>query len=129
MEDSEELRVIAANSGFYAALSGSDIVAMNALWAEGGELAVLHPGWDMIEGREEIMRSWKNIFSDPQGLDIEFGNGTVEFTEDEAVVKGSEFMRSSVTKVVNVFRKQADGDWQMVFHGAEEIHLPSPGHA
>ena len=128
-EDLEEAGVFAANAAFYLAISARDIEMMEQLWAEKGEIAVLHPGWPMLEGRDKVMESWQGILANPDGVDIEFGNGTVEFTDDEAVVKGSEFLQAHVTKVVNVFRKHPDGRWLLVFHGAEAIKLPQPGHA
>ena len=128
-DDSEVAGVLAANSAFYSAFSACDITAMKRLWAMHGEISVLHPGGSMLEGRESVFQSWETILSDPQSSDIEFGNGTVEFTDDEAVVKGSEFLGADVTKVVNVFRRQANGDWLLVFHGAELIILAQPGHA
>ncbi|MBZ0216138.1 MAG: nuclear transport factor 2 family protein [Fimbriimonadaceae bacterium] len=128
-ENREETSVLAVNTAFYVAISSRDVEKMEQLWADNGEIAVLHPGWPMLEGRDKVMESWQGILANPDALDIEFGNGTVEFTDDEAVVKGSEFLEAHVTKVVNVFRKQTDGRWLMVFHGAETINMPAPGHA
>jgi len=129
-DDSEIARVLAANTAFYRAFSDRDLTAMMRLWAEEDEISVLHPGWPMLEGREKVFQSWEGILSNPQSsIDIEFGNGTVEFTDEEAVVKGSEFFGAEVTKVVNVFRRQGNGEWRMVFHGAEAIKLSAPGHA
>lgn len=127
--DLEEADVLATNAAFYLAISSRDIETMEQLWADKGEIAVLHPGWPMLEGRDKVMESWQGILANPDGLDIEFGNGTVEFTDNEAVVKGSEFLQEHVTKVVNVFRKQPSGQWRMVFHGAEAIEMAAPGHA
>ena len=130
MEDNSEVaRVLTANTAFYRAFSDRDLSAMASLWAEDEEIACLHPGWPMLEGREKVLQSWEGILSNPQSIDIEFGNGTVEFTDEEAVVKGSEFFGAEVTKVVNVFRRQSNGEWRMVFHGAEAIKLSAPGHA
>ena len=60
---SRELEVLEANSAFYAAFAARDLGAMEALWAREAPVACVHPGWDALRGREEVMASWQAILS------------------------------------------------------------------
>jgi ketosteroid isomerase-like protein len=54
------------NQEFYAAIEGADLDRMEKIWAEdtGDRVAVcVHPGWSMLTGRREIMRSWALIMA------------------------------------------------------------------
>src|SRR5260370_34255916 len=57
----DEQEVLAANQAFYAAFAARDAAAMESLWAHEAELACLHPGWELLLGREEVLRSWRGI--------------------------------------------------------------------
>jgi hypothetical protein len=46
--------VIKANEAFYSAFRNRDMEAMDAIWARNDEVAVIHPGWPGISGRERI---------------------------------------------------------------------------
>ena len=60
---SSDLDVLDANTAFYAAFAARDLDAMEALWARQAPVACVHPGWDALRGREEVMASWRAIFS------------------------------------------------------------------
>ncbi|MEK6609286.1 MAG: nuclear transport factor 2 family protein, partial [Myxococcota bacterium] len=51
----DEDDVLAANESFYAAFAARDADAMEALWATGVPVACVHPGWDAIRGREDVV--------------------------------------------------------------------------
>src|SRR3989442_6650857 len=56
-----EREVLEANAAFYAAFAQRDAEAMDALWAREVPVACLHPGWEPLSGREEVVSSWRRI--------------------------------------------------------------------
>ena len=62
---SDEEAVLAANEEFYSAFSTRDLAAMDALWAEETPVACIHPGWDVLLGRDLVMESWAAILGGP----------------------------------------------------------------
>ena len=61
-----ETDALAANDAFYAALSGKDIAAMDGLWARTAEVTCIHPGWNVLAGRDHVMASWEAILRNPE---------------------------------------------------------------
>ncbi len=60
-----------ANDAFYLAFNARDIDEMARLWASDTPCVCIHPGWQPIVGRDEILESWANIFrNQPEGGDI-----------------------------------------------------------
>ena len=58
---SSEREVLEANSAFYDAFARKDAEAMGALWAREAPVACLHPGWELLLGREAVIESWRRI--------------------------------------------------------------------
>ncbi|GGK79982.1 3-dehydroquinate dehydratase [Sphaerisporangium melleum] len=54
------------NEAFYTAIEGGDLDRMTEVWAddEPGRVAMcVHPGWPMLTGRAEVLRSWALIMA------------------------------------------------------------------
>ncbi|MDH2425860.1 nuclear transport factor 2 family protein [Sphaerisporangium sp. TRM90804] len=54
------------NEAFYTAIEGGDLDRMTDIWAEDhdGRVAMcVHPGWPMLTGRSEVLRSWALIMA------------------------------------------------------------------
>ncbi|GLX00667.1 nuclear transport factor 2 family protein [Microtetraspora sp. NBRC 16547] len=61
MKDVEEL-----NQEFYDAIESADLDRMSEIWVEdaGDRVAMcVHPGWPMLSGRSEVLRSWALIMA------------------------------------------------------------------
>src|SRR4051812_13576433 len=43
---------LAANETFYRAFNQKDTAAMSAVWSESVEVSCVHPGWNVLTGRE-----------------------------------------------------------------------------
>ena len=50
--------VLIATRRLYAAFHARDIKAMEAVWAEDVAVTCIDPGWNAIEGRAEVLKSW-----------------------------------------------------------------------
>jgi hypothetical protein len=59
------------NDAFYLAFNNRDLAQMDALWAIEHSTVCIHPGWDPLMDREEIMQSWENIFSGESGSNMQ----------------------------------------------------------
>ena len=59
----DERAVLAANAAFYRAFAERDVAAMDALWARSTPVACIHPGWQVLNGREAVMASWRGILA------------------------------------------------------------------
>ena len=57
----DERAVLLANAAFYRAFAARDVEAMDALWARTVPVACIHPGWQVLNGREAVMASWRGI--------------------------------------------------------------------
>src|SRR5438046_279724 len=78
--------VIDANAAFYAAFNAKDPNAMDGVWARDAQVTCIHPGWNVLTGRERVMESWRAILDNPNQPRIVAGGAEVEFFGDCAVV-------------------------------------------
>ena len=113
----DEAAILAANDAFYAAFRGGDLEAMDALWARSHDVAVFHPGWPGLSGRDEVMESWYRIMfvgEPPAVYPIE---PTVIMNGTCAVVFCTEDLGHARTIASNTFVRE-DGAWRISHHQA-----------
>ncbi|HET6924117.1 MAG TPA: nuclear transport factor 2 family protein [Anaeromyxobacteraceae bacterium] len=123
----QELDVLEANSAFYRAFAACDLAAMDALWAREVPVACVHPGWDALRGREEVMSSWRAIFSgDPPRIASTAASAHV--AGDAAFVVCHERIPGGPRLVAtNVFVREG-GAWRLCHHQAGPLNQ-EPGEA
>lgn len=67
MTPADVVEVEAANQEYYSAFEAGDLDRMSALWAfdsdAEGQVTCVHPGWPMLRGRAEVLRSWALIMA------------------------------------------------------------------
>src|SRR5690606_4046465 len=54
------------NQEFYTAIEDADLDRMTEIWAEDtpdGQVSCVHPGWNLLAGRSEVLRSWALIMA------------------------------------------------------------------
>ncbi|MGW3347625.1 nuclear transport factor 2 family protein [Nonomuraea rubra] len=54
------------NQEFYAAIESADLDKMTEIWAEDtadDQVSCVHPGWPLLTGRQEVLRSWALIMA------------------------------------------------------------------
>jgi len=121
---SAEAEVLVANQAFYDAFSAGDVAAMDALWARQAAVVCLHPGWEILRGRDTVMASWKAILESP-------GHPRVQPVGAQAFVYGAaalvacyERLQGGLLAATNVFVHE-DGRWRLVSHQAGPAPAPS----
>ncbi len=116
--DSES--VIAANDAFYRAFAAHDLAAMAAAWSSAENIACVHPGWDVIGGREAVLSSWRDILSSPAAPMIEWENEQAFVVGDVALVVCHELVEGARLVATNTFVREAGG-WKIIHHQASPL--------
>jgi hypothetical protein len=107
--------LLRANREFYRAFAAGDFVAMDRVWADHRELLCVHPGWDLLRGRERVMASWRGILRRP--LPVRARDEVVELLGEVAVVACIEVLPEAELAATNVFVLE-QGRWRMLHHHA-----------
>lgn len=131
-----EVEVEAANAEFYAAFEAADLDRMSAIWLDGryaADVACVHPGWSLLRGRDEVLRSWALIMANTPYIQFVLTDLHVQLLgDDKAVVTCAENMltaeegaptASPATGTVistNVFLR-ADGAWRLLLHHGSPV--------
>ncbi|MFT3912980.1 MAG: nuclear transport factor 2 family protein [Anaeromyxobacteraceae bacterium] len=129
-----ELEVLEANQAFYRAFSRKDAAAMDLLWAEAHPVACVHPGWDVLDGREDVMGSWEAILDGDGAPQVAVSLAQAHVLGEVAFVTCHEVVDGGRLAATNVFVREA-GRWRLVHHQAspiapgQERDLPPPGPA
>lgn len=117
---SAESEVLATNQAFYDAFTRGDFDAVDDLWARRAPVACVHPGWDALHGRDEVIASFRSI--------LESGAPAVKCTRPSAYVLGEsayvvcgESVAGAELVATNLFVRE-DGAWRLVFHQAGPVH-------
>jgi ketosteroid isomerase-like protein len=140
-----------ANTDFYEAMERGDLAALSGLWLPGDDLTVssVHPGWPVLRGRGEVLRSYALIMANTEYIQFFLTDVGVSMTGDTALVTCTENILSGgpaedgnalgplvgqLVVATNVFRRTPEG-WKLWSHhgspvlaetGEEEDEEPSP---
>ena len=60
---SEHAAVLFVNDAFYLAFANQDYEAMRSIWASKATVTCIHPGWDVLSDRDEVLEDgqWKMV--------------------------------------------------------------------
>jgi ketosteroid isomerase-like protein len=114
--------VLAANDAFYAAFNRKDMSAMDEVWARTVEVGCIHPGWNVLRGREAVMTSWQGILANPAQPKIMTGGASVTMIGDLALVFCRELVAGTPLAASNLFVLE-DGAWKMAHHHSSPVSL------
>jgi ketosteroid isomerase-like protein len=120
----DEAAVLAANDLFYRAFAARDLRALDRLWARRADVVCIHPGWQAVRGREAVMKSWRDILSNPGSPAIACVRPTAYLLGDAAFVVCTERLPGGELVATNIFTRE-DGEWRMVQHHAGDVAVPS----
>jgi hypothetical protein len=114
-----------ANSAFYDAFSAASLPQMTELWAASGAVFCCHPGWQPIHGREAVLRSWAELFSNAGPMPIAHHVLARDLIGEMGVVCCLESVSGHGFIATNLFVR--DGKlWRMVHHHAGPFAGPAP---
>jgi ketosteroid isomerase-like protein len=128
------LDVLEANEAFYRAFNERDAEAMERLWAARAPVACIHPGWDVLDGREEVLRSWRGVLGSSGAPTVGCTRAQARILGEVAYVTCHEVLAAGRLAALNLFVRE-DGAWRLVHHQATPIAPgqarpePSPGPA
>ncbi|MFD8422435.1 nuclear transport factor 2 family protein [Streptomyces sp. NPDC059466] len=137
-----------ANTTFYEALERGDFEVLSSLWlapldivdddtgSEGAEVSCVHPGWPVLNGRGEVLRSYALIMANTEYIQFFLTDVHVSVTGDTALVTCTENILSGgpppddsdelgplvgqLVVATNVFRRTDDG-WKLWSHHASPV--------
>ncbi|WP_326698219.1 nuclear transport factor 2 family protein [Streptomyces sp. NBC_01754] len=126
-----------ANTAFYEAVERGDLDALSALWLPGEDLTVscVHPGWPVLSGRGEVLRSYALIMANTEYIQFFLTDVQVAMTGDTALVTCTENILSGgpaeegnalgplvgqLVVATNVFRHTPDG-WRLWSHHGSPV--------
>lgn len=115
--------VLFVNDAFYEAFRNRDQQTMEDLWARHGPVACIHPGWQALSTREEVMESWQAILANPNAPDIVCRGAEAFVLGEAAFVICYEVIGQDVLVATNVFVREA-GDWKIAHHQAGPCNSP-----
>ncbi len=112
--------VLSQNLEFYRAFSTHDIGLMERLWARHALVSCIHPGWPLITGREEVLRSWRAILRNPAAPAVLCYEERATIYGEAALGTCEEELDSGTLGASNLFVREG-GLWRLVHHQATQI--------
>lgn len=139
--------VEAANTALYEALERGDLAALEERWLDvvdepeltDPEVSVVHPGWPVLTGRGEVLRSYALIMASTEYIQFFLTDVEISVLGDTALVTCTENILSggpaeedgSVGPLVgglvvatNIFRRTAGG-WKLWAHHGSPVLVDS----
>ena len=117
---SREIEVLEANQAFYRAFAARDGDALDALWARQAPVACVHPGWDVLDGRSEVVASFRAIVESAGAPDVRCTEAQARLLGEVAYVTCHEVVAGARLVAVNLFVREAGG-WRLAFHQASPL--------
>ena len=113
---------IEANEAFYRAFNQKDPQAMDNLWAYSVEVGCIHPGWNVLRGRQVVVESWSAILTNPHQPKIVTGGAVATVVGEVAVVVCRELVAGSPLAATNIFVLEKN-QWKMIHHQSGPVSL------
>ncbi|MDX3850919.1 nuclear transport factor 2 family protein [Streptomyces sp. AK02-01A] len=135
LTDNEQVEL--ANTTFYEAVEQGDLDALSGLWLDGEDTGIscVHPGWPVLTGRGEVLRSYALIMANTEYIQFFLTDVVVSVSADTALVTCTENILSGgpaedggelgplVGQLVvasNVFRRTPEG-WKLWSHHGSPV--------
>ena len=129
MSTEDVAAVEAVNLAMYEAFEAADVDRMSSVWDDVDPAAavVVHPGWPMLRGREQVLRSWSAAMAGTDYVQFFLTDVHVSVLGDTAVVTCTENVLTEVTEAAhsgstvvatNVLVRRPGGWRVQVHHGS-----------
>ncbi|MFI7309455.1 nuclear transport factor 2 family protein [Streptomyces hygroscopicus] len=135
LTDSE--RVALVNTALYEAVEQGDHATLQRLWLDSPdtEVSCVHPGWPVLRGRGEVLRSYALIMANTDYIQFFLTDVEVSVMSDTALVTCTENILSGapaeeegqlgplvgqLVVATNVFRRTEDG-WKVWSHHGSPV--------
>jgi ketosteroid isomerase-like protein len=123
-----EEKVLAANRRFYTALQEMSLEAMKQVWLHEEWVTCVHPGWELLQGWEEVQAAWQRIFRNTERMKVEISEISVHVEGGVAVVSCVEQVTSTYAtgfstawvQATNLYVRR-EPEWLLVLHHASPI--------
>ncbi|MGW1010527.1 nuclear transport factor 2 family protein [Streptomyces termitum] len=133
----DRVAVEAANTAFYAAMEEGDFDGLKELWLDDGATAIscVHPGWPVLTGRGEVLRSYALIMAHTDYIQFFLTDLRISLAGDTALVTCTENILSGgpaedgaelgplvgqLVVATNAFRRTPEG-WRIWSHHASPV--------
>jgi len=113
----ETASLLFANDAFYLMFQNRDLAGMDALWARETGVSCIHPGWDVLDNRKDVMASWRGILDNRASPPVESRGAQAKVMAGLGLVVCYEIVERSILVATNVFVKEG-ANWKMVHHHA-----------
>lgn len=118
---SAEFGVRKAQADFYEASTNADLEAMEKLWSSKSNVRCVHPGMESLNGKEMVMKSWAEIFSNLEGFTINPMRTHIDICGQTAICTCvEETPGGGKLEALNVYHREG-GSWHMTLHMASPI--------
>ena len=117
---SKDIEVLEANEAFYRAFSARDVVALEAAWSRRAPVACIHPGWDALDGHEEVVGSFRAILESGAAPRVRCTLAQAHLLGEVAFVTCHELVEGAVLVATNLFVRE-DGAWRLCHHQASPL--------
>ena len=123
-----------ANTTFYETMERGDFDELSDLWLD-GDISCIHPGWPVLTGRGEVLRSYALIMANTEYIQFFLTDVKVSVAGDTALVTCTENILSGgpaedggelgplvgqLVVATNVFRRTSDG-WKIWSHHGSPV--------
>lgn len=114
---SDYVTVLFVNDAFYLAFTNRDMEAMQNTWSQRASVTCIHPGWELLSGRENVMESWEAILSSGHSPSVACHEASASVLGDTAYVVCYEELEGAYLMATNIFVRE-EGTWKLVHHQA-----------
>jgi hypothetical protein len=114
---SDYVAVLFANDAFYLAFTSRDVEAMDAIWSQRPSVTCIHPGWELLSGREQVLESWEAILTSGHSPNVTCHEASATVLGETAYVVCYEELEGAYLMATNIFIRE-DNTWKLVHHQA-----------
>jgi uncharacterized protein (TIGR02246 family) len=120
---------------FYAAFEAADLDRMSSIWVDDPhEVVCVHPGWPLLRGRAEVLRSWALIMANTPYIQFILTDTQTQIIGDQAVVTCSENIITADEETTDGFAAggsvvsteafvRTGGGWRLwLYHGSPVLN-------